>query len=140
MVLWPRLFTRSLGFWNSGVAKNGDGVRTDGIRGSSSLIRNVSGLGGLANSTLLDVGLFGAGVFLFRAPDRLEVDIGEGVNELLIGVAGVLVTSGPDPRRGPLPGRRFSAIASVGDGVGDVLPDNIVRGAGVCRGLVAGVL
>ena len=27
VVLWPREFTRSFGFWNSGVAKNGDGVR-----------------------------------------------------------------------------------------------------------------
>ena len=104
------------------------------------MILNVSGLGGLANRTLLDVGLVGAGVFLFRAPDRLEVDVGEGVDELLVGVTGVLVTSGSDPRSGPLPGRRLSAIASVGDGVGDVLPDNIVRGAGVCRGRVAGVL
>ena len=104
------------------------------------MILNVSGLGGLANRTLFDAGLIWAGVFFFRAPDRLKVGVGEDVDELLIGVAGVLVTSGSDPRSGPLPGRRLSAIASVGDGVGDVLPDNIVRGAGVCRDLVAGVL
>ena len=138
--MWPRLLTRSFGFWNSGVAKNGDGVRADGIRGSSSLILNVSGLGGLANRTLLDVGLVWAGVFLFRALDRLEVDVGDGVDELLVGVAGVLVPTGSDPRRGPLPGRRLSAIASLGDSVGDVLPDDVVRGAGVCRGRDAGVL
>ena len=100
----------------------------------------MSGLGGLANRTLRDVGLIWAGVFLFRALDRLEVDVGEGVNKLLVGVTGVLITSGSDPRRGPLPGRRLSAIASLGDGIGDVLPDNIVHGAGVCRGRVAGVL
>ena len=136
----PRLFTSSFGFWNSGVAKNGEGVRTDGIRGSSSLILNVSWLGGLANRTLRDAGLVGAGVFLFRALDRLEVGIGEGVDELLVGVAGVLVTSGPDHSSGPVPGRRLSAIVSAVDDVGDVVPDVIVRGAGVCRGLVAGVL
>ena len=116
----PRLLTSSFGFWNSGVAKNGEGVRTDGIRGSSSLILNVSGL---ANRTLRDAGLVGvAGVFLFRALDRLEVGVGEGVEELLVGVAGVLVTSGPDPSSGPVPGRRLSAIVSAVDDVGDVVP------------------
>ena len=137
----PRLLTSSFGFWNSGVAKKGEGVRTDGIRGSSSLILNISGLGGLANRTLRDAGLVGvAGVFLFRALDRLEVGVGEGVEELLVGVAGVLVTSGPDPRSGPVPGRRLSAIVSTVDDVGEVFPDVIVRGAGVCLGLGAGVL
>ena len=81
-----------------------------------------------------------AGVFLFRALDRLKVGVGEGVDKFLVGVAGVLVPTGPDPRRGPLPVRRLSAIASLGDGVGDVLPDDVVRGAGVCRGRDAGVL
>ena len=138
--MWPRLLTRSLGFWNSGVAKNGDGVSAEGICGSSSFILNVSRLGRLANRTLLDAGLIWAGVFLFRALDRLKVGVGEGVDKFLVGVAGVLVPTGPDPRRGPLPGRRLSAIASLGDGVGDVLPDNVVRGAGVCRGRDAGVL
>ena len=78
--------------------------------------------------------------FLFRALDRLEVGVVEGVEELLVGVAGVLVTSGPDPRSSPVPGRRLSAIVSTVDDVGEVLPDVIVRGAGVCLGLGAGVL
>ena len=102
----PRLLTSILGFWNSGVAKNGDGIRADGILGSSSLILNVSGLGGLANRTLPDAGLGFAGVFLFRALDRPEVGVGEGGEELLIGVAGVLITSGPEP-----PGIWLSAIS-----------------------------
>ena len=75
--------------------ENGDGVRTDGIRGSSSLILNVSGLGGLANRTLRDAGLGFAGVFLFRALDRLKVGVGEGGEELLIGC---LLYTSPSPR------------------------------------------
>ena len=138
--MWPGLLTSSFGFWNSGVAKKGDGVSAEGIRGSSSFILNVSGLGGLANRTLFDPGLVWAGVFLFRAPDRLKIGVGEGVDEFLVGMAGVLVSAGPDPRRGPASGSRLSAITSLGDGVGDVLPDDVVGGAGVCRGLDAGVL
>ena len=103
-------------------------------------IYNSRRAGGLANRTLLDVGVIWAGVFLFRALDRLKIGVGEGVNKFLVGVAGVLVSTGPDPRRGPLPGRRLSAIAALGDGVGDVLPDDVVCGAGVCRGRDAGVL
>ena len=76
----PRLFTSSFGFWKSGVAKNGDGVSADGILGSSSCRRKVSGLGGLAKRTLLEGTLLGlgvAGVFFFRALDRLKIGIGE---------------------------------------------------------------
>ena len=36
----------------------------------------------------------GSGIFFFSALDRLKVDVGKGGDELLIGVAGVLVTSG----------------------------------------------
>ena len=82
--MWPRLFTMSFGFWNSGVAKKGDGIKADGILGSSSCVLNVSGLGGLAKRTLFGVRLVGAGIFLFRAPDRLKIGVGEGVDELLI--------------------------------------------------------
>ena len=110
--MWPRLFTSSFGFWKSGVAKNGDGVSADGILGSSSWMRKVKGLGGLVKRTLLEVGLGIAGVFLFRALDRLKVGVGEAGEELLIGVAGVLVTSGPEP-----PGIRLSAIVSTVDDV-----------------------
>ena len=110
-------------------------MRADGILGSSSWIRKVNGLGGLAKRTLLEAGLGIAGVFLFRALDRLEVGVGEGGEELLVGVAGVLVTSGPEP-----PGIWLSAIVSTIDDVRVVFPDAVVLGAGVCLGLDAGVL
>ena len=67
------------------------------------MILNVSGLGGLANRTLF-CGVIGAGVFFFRAPDRLKIRVVDDVDELLIGMAGVLVSTGPCPRRGPVPG------------------------------------
>ena len=54
-------------------------------------------------------------------------------------MAGVLVPAGP-PRRGPVPGSWLRLIASLGDGIGDVLPDDVVRGAGVGRGREAGEL
>ena len=82
----PREFTSSLGFWNSGVAKNGDRVRTDGILGSSSHRRNVSGVGESAKRTLR-VGVLcctGSGVFLFRALDRIKVGVWKGREELVI--------------------------------------------------------
>ena len=85
VVLCPKEFTSSFGFWNSGVAKNGDGVRADGILGSSSSRRKDSGLGGSANRTLR-AGVLGTllgaamvGVFLFRALDRLKVVVGSPV-------------------------------------------------------------
>ena len=86
----------SFGFWNSGVAKNGDGVRADGILGSSSCRRKDSGLVGLANSmlragvagTLLGVGT--AGVFFFRALDRLKVVVGETCDKFLVGVLSLI--------------------------------------------------
>ena len=84
--MWPREFTSSFGFWNSGVAKNGEGVRTDGILGSSSCRRNVSGVGASANRTLqvgvLKLGCIG--VFFFMALDRLKVGVGKCCDELFI--------------------------------------------------------
>ena len=114
------LFTISFGFWNLGVAKKGDGVKADGILGSSSCIRNVRGLGGLAKRTLF-CGVIGAGVFLFRASDRLKIGVVDDVNELLVGMAGVLVPAGP-PRTGPVPGSWLRLITSLGDCACDVLP------------------
>ena len=128
----PREFTRSFGFWNSGVAKNGDGVRADGILGSSSWSRNDSGFGGSANRTLLGTAM--AGIFFFRALDRLKVGVGKRGDELLVGVAGVLVISGQDP-----PGIRLSAIVSLIDDVCLVLPDAVVGSAGLGRGRDSGV-
>ena len=97
-------------------------------------MRKVRGLGGLAKRTLLEVGLGIAGVFLFRALERLEVGVGEGGEEFLIGVAGVLVTSGPEP-----PGIWLNAKVSTIDDVGIILPDAVILGAGVCLGLDVGV-
>ena len=118
------------------MAKNGDGVRADGILGSSSWRRKENGLGASANSTLREGVLWtvSAGVFFFRALDRLKVGVGERGNKLLVGVAGVLVTSGPDP-----PGIRLSAIVSLIDDVRIVLPETVVRGAGLGRGRDFGV-
>ena len=136
----PREFTSSFGFWNSGVAKNGDGVRADGILGSLSCRRKDSGLGGLANRTLRAgvagtlLGAVTAGVFFFRALDRLKVVVGETCDKFLVGVAGVLVTSGPEP-----PGVRLSAIVSLVDDICVVFPDAVVRGAGLGRGRGSGV-
>ena len=84
-------------------------MSADGILGSSSWMRKVRGLGGLAKRTLLEGALLGlgvAGVFLFRALDRLKIGVGEAGEKFLIGVAGVLVISGPEP-----PGIRLSAIS-----------------------------
>ena len=124
----PREFTRSFGFWNSGVAKNGDGVRADGILGSSSWRRKYRTLRAGVLGTAM------AGVFLFRALDRLKVVVGKRGDKLLVGVAGVLVTSGPDP-----PGIWLSAIVSLVDDVRIILPDAVVRGAGLGRGRASGV-
>ena len=121
----PRLFTISFGFVKSGVAKKGDGVKADGILGSSSCIRNVRGLGGLEKRTLF-WGVVWEGVFLFRAPDRLKIGVVDDVNELLVGMAGVLVPAGP-PRRGPVPGNWLTFIASLGDGICDVLPLSLIH-------------
>ena len=132
----PREFTRSFGFWNSGVAKNGDGVRADGILGSSPWRWKDSGRGVSANRTLR-AGVLGtamAGVFLFRALDRLKVIVGERGDKLLVGVAGLLVTSGLDP-----PGIWLSEIVSLVDDVRIILPDSVVRGAGLGRGRASGV-
>ena len=99
----------------------------DGILGSSSCRRKVSGLGGLAKRTLLEGALLGLGVpgiFLFRALDRLKIGVGEAGEKFLIGAAGVLVTSGPEP-----PGIRLSAIVSVVDDIRVVLPDAVVLGS-----------
>ena len=64
------------------MAKDGDGVSADGNLGSSSWRRSISGLGGLAKRTLRE-GMAGAlpgvciaGVFFFRALDRLKVGVG----------------------------------------------------------------
>ena len=80
------------------------------------------------------LGVWMAGVFFFRALDRLKVGVGETGDKLLIGVAGVLVTSGPEP-----PGIRLSTIVSFVDDVCIVLPDAVVRGAGLGLGRVSGV-
>ena len=84
--MWPRELTNSFGFWNSGVAKNGDSVRTDGILGSLSCRRNVSEVGASANRTLRVGVLWLAcgGLFLFRALDRLKVGVWKGREELVI--------------------------------------------------------
>ena len=79
----PRLLTSSLGPVKSGVAKKGDGVKADGILGSSSCVRNVSGLGGLEKRTVFCC-VVGEGIFFFRAPDRLKVGVVDDVDELLI--------------------------------------------------------
>ena len=138
----PRLLTSSLGPVKSGVAKKGDGVKADGIRGSSSCVRKVNGLGGLENRTvfwaLLSCGV-GRGVFFLRAPDRLKEGVVDGINELLVGVRGVLVPPGP-PGRGAVPLRWLGVVSSLGDGVRYVLPDNVVRGAGVGWSREAGKL
>ena len=75
VVLCPRELMRSFGFWNSGGAKNGDGVKAEGILGSSSWRQKDSGHGASANRTLWAGVLWTAmaGVFLFRALDRLKV-------------------------------------------------------------------
>ena len=94
------------------MAKNGEGIWTDGILGSLSCRRKVNGLGASANRKLR-VGVLGLdciGVFLFSTLDRLKIGVREYCNKLLIGVAGVLITSGPEP-----PGIRLSAIVSAVD-------------------------
>ena len=103
----PREFTNSFGFWNSGVAKKGDCVRTDGILGSSSCRRNVvPAVNALGKSAkiMLRVSVLcctGSGVFLFRALDRLKVGVWKGREELVIRVAGVLVAGGCELWCGP---------------------------------------
>ena len=47
----------------------------------------------------------------------------------------MLVTSGPEP-----PGIWLSAIVSTIDDVGEILPDVVILGAGVCLGLDTGVV
>ena len=127
----PSELTSSLGFWNSGVAKNGDGVRADGILDSSSWRRKVSGLGASANGTLRAgvLGLGSAGVFLFSALDRLKVGVWERGDKLLIGVAGVLVTSDPEP-----PCIWLSAVLPFVNDVRVVFPYAVVWSARIGRG------
>ena len=128
--MWPRELTSSFGFWNSGVAKNGDGVRADGILGSSSCRRKEIGFDVSAKRTLR-VGVFGLGmasIFFFSALDRLKVGVGERVDKLLVGVAGVLVTSGPDP-----PCIWLSAELSLVNDVHVIFPYAVVGGAGLGR-------
>ena len=151
----PREFTRSFGFWNSGVLKNGDGVRTGGILGSSSWRRKdvpwVNRFGESAKNTLL-MSVFGgpgSGVFLFRALDRLKVGVGKDGDELFVRMAGVLVTGGDIPRVGlgdgggvaARPGLAgLSVVVPRVDDVGVVIPDAIVSGAGFsCAWLALGV-
>ena len=76
-----------------------------------------------------------AGVFFFRTLDRPKVGVGEAGAKLLVGVAGVFVTSGPEP-----PCIRLSTIVSLVYDVGIVFPDAVVRGAGLGLGRVSGVL
>ena len=128
--MWPSELTSSFGFWNSGVAKNGDGVRADGIFGSSSCRRKEIGLDVSAKKTLR-AGLLGlgmVGIFFFSALDRLKVGVGERFDKLLVGVAGVLVTSGPEP-----PCIWLSAELPFVDDVRVIFPYAIVGGAGLGR-------
>ena len=133
----PSKLTSSLGFWNSGVAKNGDGVRADGVLGSSSWRRKVSGLGASANRKLRVgvLGLCSAGVFFFSALDRLKVGAWECGDKLFVGVAGVLVTSGPEP-----PHIWLSAILPLVNDVCVVFLYAVVGGAGLSRACGFGVL
>ena len=136
----PREFTRSFGFWNSGMLKNGDGVSTGGILGSSSWSRKgvpwANGFGESSKNTLF-MGVCGgpsSGVFLFRALDRLKVGVGKGGDGLFIRMAGVLVTGGDIPRLGLGDGSGVG-LTSIGvviplvDDVGVVVTDAVVCGA-----------
>ena len=150
----PREFTRSFGFWNSGVLKNGDGVRTGGILGSSSWRRKgvpgVNGFGESVNITLL-MGVWGgpgSSVFLFRALDRLKLGVGKGGDELLVRMAEVLVTSGDKSCVGPGDGggeaarpglASLCAEVSFVDDVGVAVPDAVVIGAGFRGAWLLGV-
>ena len=112
------------------MAKNGDGVRADGIFGSSSCRRKEIGLDVSAKKTLR-AGLLGlgmVGIFFFSALDRLKVGVGERFDKLLVGVAGVLVTSGPEP-----PCIWLSAELPLVNDVRVVFPYAVGGGAGLGR-------
>ena len=103
-----------------------------------------------ANITLL-MGVWGApgsGVFLFRALDRLKVGIGKGGDELLVRMAGVLVTGGDKSCVGPGKGRgeaarpglaSLCAVVSLVDNVGVEVPDVVIVGAGLSGAWLLGV-
>ena len=107
-------------------------------------------LGASAKKTLLigDCSCPGRGVFLYRTLDRLKVGVGKGGDELLIRMAGVLVTGSDVPPVGPGKGGgitacpRFAGLSVVVafiDDVRVVLPDAVVCGAGLGGGWFLGV-
>ena len=126
-----------MGFWNSGVAKNGDGARADVILGSSPWRQKVSGLGASANRTLRAgmLGFGSAGVFFFSALDRLKVGVWECGYKFFVGVTGVLVISGPEP-----PCIWLNAVLPLVNDVRVVFPYAIVGGTGLGRACEFGVL
>ena len=127
----------SLGFWNPGVLNNGKGVRSEGVLVESPVKRRgapvTNRLGAPAKITLLgcDRCNSGSGVFFFRALDRLKVGVWMGGDELLVRMAGVLVTSGdvlPDVTAG-LWG--LTVELALVDDVRVIFPNAVVSGAGV---------
>ena len=77
---------------------------------------------------------------LFRALDRLKVGVGKGGDELLVRMAGVLVTGGDKSCVGPGEGggeaarpglASLCAVVSLVDNVGVVVPDTVIVGAGL---------
>ena len=140
----PSELTRSFGFWNCGVLKSGDSVSTGDSVASSPERVDVALL---SNELVSAKNMFfiedccgpRRGSFFFIALDRLKVGVWEGGDEFLIGVAGVLVTSGDAYHIGlgesggvaACPG--FTAISAEVPGVDDicvVFPDKVVRDAG----------
>ena len=85
VVLCPRELTRSLGFWNSGVLKSGEGVSSGDTLASSPERVDVALLSNepvvsVKNTLFIDnCGGPGRGSFFFIALDRLKIDVGESV-------------------------------------------------------------
>ena len=137
--------TRSFGFWNSGVLKSGDGVSTGDALASSpervdvALLSNELVMSAKNTFFIEDCGGPGGGSFFFIALDKFKVGVWEGSDEFLIGVAGVLVTSGDALRIrlgessgiAACPG--FTAISAEVPGIDDIcvaFSDKVVRDAG----------
>ena len=109
-----------------------------------------NGLGESVKNTLL-IGVrccLGRGVFLFRALDGLKVGVWKGGDELLIRMAGVLVTGGDVSPVGPGEGggitacswfAGFGVVVSFVNDVSVVVPDAVIRCAWFCCGWLHGV-